>query len=137
MSYKPTSQQIEDAKNVYDNIIFTQTLNPNEVKRAFKLLYGYDAYTAQQAKQVVSAYFLYQYQKTDVTETTAPLETVQESHSEDFTHAPILDNDTEELRFLNNIDKSDGFIDVYARIDDVKTRIDKRSKEYKQSQNKE
>jgi len=70
MEYTPKKSDIMYAKKVYDNIIFTQTLNPNEVKLAFKKLFGYDAVNPNQAKQKVAAYFLYTYKEEIVLDVT-------------------------------------------------------------------
>lgn len=88
-----TQADILEAKRIYDEIIFTQTLNPTEVKRAYKLLFGKDAFNAREAKMQVAAYFTYIYKQVDTVDTVAPQENALQSHSEDFTSAPIVDED--------------------------------------------
>jgi len=70
MEYKANQEDILKAKKIYDEIIWTQVLNPQKVKEAFKLIFGYDAQTVQQAKIKVGAYFQYTYKAVDSTETT-------------------------------------------------------------------
>jgi hypothetical protein len=86
-NYKPTNEQIQFAKNVYDSIIVTQVSNPTLLRQAFKALKGYDALTTIQAKNILYSYFTYEYKKIDTTETIAmklEIDNDNQSHKEDF-----------------------------------------------------
>jgi len=90
--YTPTRQDIVDAKKIYDEIIFTQVLNPAEVKRAFKLIFGYDSYNQHDAKRLVATWFQYTY-KSDMIDSVETASTIgsaantdaPQSHSESHT----------------------------------------------------
>lgn len=59
MEYKPQADDIMFAKQIYNEVIWTQTLNPNAIRAAYKRLFGYDALTTTQAKIKISAWFQY------------------------------------------------------------------------------
>jgi len=61
MDYKPTNEQIAQAKLIYDEIIFKMVLNKEKIMEAFRLLNGYDAMNQQQARKLVAIYFTYNY----------------------------------------------------------------------------
>lgn len=110
MNYNPTKEDILWAKDVYDKVIWTQTLNPQAIREAFKRLFGYDAINAQQAKIKVSMYFTYQY-KEDSVDTNLPLDSetlsvnnTNQSHQEDLT--PSL-SDIELISDTDNQDVSE------------------------------
>lgn len=87
MEYKPTKEDLAFAKDVYDKVIFTQTLNPILVKEAHRRLFGFEAINGQQAKIKVSTYFMYTYKAVDETETAeiqTPSIVGESSHSEDL-----------------------------------------------------
>lgn len=129
-NYQPTQEDIEYAKQVYDNVIMTQTLYPALVKAAFKKLYGYEALSVIQAKQMISTYFTYHYKKTDVPVNTQ--DSSNDSHTEDG-------NDTvptsEPIENPSNLST-----ELKEKFEEVNEKIDKRSKLYKEmikNQNKE
>ena len=83
-----TSQDdIKKAKEIFDKIIMTQTLNPIKIKEAYKLLFGLDATNTQLARMKVHAYFTYTFKGFDKTETAIPEESTSLS-TETSTHKP-------------------------------------------------
>jgi len=60
-NFKPTKEDIAYAKNIWDNVIKTQTLNPMIIKEAHKRLFGFEAVNARQAQRKIYAYFTYSY----------------------------------------------------------------------------
>jgi len=76
MEYIPTPTDIAFAKKVYDEVIWTQVLNPVLVNEAHKRLFGHNADNKAQAKVRVFNWFQYQFKpemlKIDSTETTLP-----------------------------------------------------------------
>jgi hypothetical protein len=89
-NYTPTLEDIKFAKQVFDTVIMTQTLNPHVVKQAFRRLFGYEPMNAQQAKIKLFAYFQHQFKGFDKTETALPetstslsTETGTQTHTED------------------------------------------------------
>ncbi len=89
--YTPSQDDIKKAKEIFDKIIMTQTLNPIKIKEAYKLLFGLDATNTQLARMKVHAYFTYTFKGFDKTETAIPEESTSlstetstpQSHSED------------------------------------------------------
>ena len=89
--YTPSQDDIKKAKEIFDKIIMTQTLNPIKIKEAYKLLFGLDATNTQLARMKVHAYFTYTFKGFDKTETAIPEESTSLStetstpqrHSED------------------------------------------------------
>jgi len=61
--YKPSNEDITFAKQVWDDVIKTQVLNPVLTKEAYKRMRGFDAISQTQAKMWLSAYFTYQYKE--------------------------------------------------------------------------
>jgi len=77
-NFKPTKEDILWAKNIWDNVIKTQTLNPMIIKEAHKRLFGFEAVNARQAQRKIYAYFTYSY----IAETiTAAVEEAEEFDS--------------------------------------------------------
>ena len=107
MEYTPSTTDIIFAKGIYDSVIMTQTLKPLEIKEAFKRLFGYDAYTSQQAKIKVACWFQYTFQpemllaksassfeidSTETAEINQPSVAMDnQSHSEDLSQEFISD----------------------------------------------
>ena len=60
-NFKATKEDIAFAKNIWDNVIKTQTLNPLVIKAAHKRLFGFEAVNARQAQRKIYAYFTYSY----------------------------------------------------------------------------
>lgn len=95
MEYKPTKDDIKFAEDVYNNVIWTQVLNPVLIREAHKRLFGFDAITAQQAKIKVASYFMYTHKAVDSTETAdinTPSIVGESSHAEDFAKNSESDN---------------------------------------------
>ena len=61
--YKPSNEDITFAKQVWDDVIKTQVLNPVLTKEAYKRMRGFDAISQTQAKMWLSAYFTYQHKE--------------------------------------------------------------------------
>ena len=59
--YKPSIDQLKEAKKIYDEVIFQYVLRPQKVREAFELLFGYPPNTLKQAKIKVAAFFTYQF----------------------------------------------------------------------------
>ena len=71
MEYKPQADDIKFAKQIYDEVIWTQTLNPNAIRAAYKRLFGHDAITTTQAKIKISAWFQYTFKPSMLDQTEA------------------------------------------------------------------
>lgn len=101
--YIPSQDDIKKAKEIFDKIIMTQTLNPIKIKEAYKLLFGLDATNTQLARMKVHAYFTYTFKGFDKTETAIPEESTSlstetstpQSHSEDGEIIVYKDEDGE------------------------------------------
>ena len=89
-NYKPTIADIKYAKNVNDNIIWRQVLNPAEIKEAHKRLFGFMANTQQQARIKVFNWFQYIFKPSMLIETN--VDTVETSIPADSTSIGTVDN---------------------------------------------
>ena len=84
MNYKPTVEDILWAKDVNDRLVATQTYNPNEIREAYKRLFGEDATNQHFARSKVFAYFQYTYVEMPKEYTVGTIENLPlQSHSED------------------------------------------------------
>jgi hypothetical protein len=110
--YIPTIEDIIWAKKVYDDVIWTQVLNPTLVLEAHKKLFGFSADNKIQAKIRVFNWFQYQFkpsmidtflkkQSSDSTETadiTTPSIVGESSHSEGLDKNIKTDNQDNTLK---------------------------------------
>lgn len=150
-NYTPTQQDILFAKQVNDEIIWKQVLNPALIKQAFKGLFGFDAVNPSQAKSKVFSYFQYEYKpfenqpKDEYAESypsisnsmgtieNLPFQSHQENINEELPlvvdYEKKLELLQEELRFMQNCeDSSDNDLivqNIKAEIKSIKIKISK------------
>lgn len=105
MSYKPTLEDLVFAKKVFDEIIWTQTLNPTVVREAFRKVFGYDAVTYQQAKIKLFAYFQHEFKGFDKTDIVLPDSTAASTTGE-YTHTEDVDEKLMAEQFINDVKES-------------------------------
>jgi len=140
MIYIPTQEDKVFAKSVYNEVIFTQVLDPKKVKEAFTRLFGYQALNANVAKRLLAAYFTY----TDFVD--APVNAknkindyIPADDSEDIKELQInLQLGDIEPKIEAQENSNDHYSDAqektitdYVGISQAK--LDKRSKEYRES----
>ena len=68
--YKPSKEDIMFAKAVNDKLVATQTYEPNDMREAYRRLFGEEAPNQHFARSKVFTYFQYTYKAVDETETT-------------------------------------------------------------------
>lgn len=120
-NYQPTFEDIEFAKNVYENIVKQQILQPEITKKAFEKLYGYKPLNLQNAKLMLTTYFTYHYKKVDVPVNTE--DSQNDSHTEDG-------NDT--VPTTEPVENPNLSTEMKEKFEEVNEKIDKRTKEYKE-----
>ena len=106
-NYTPSKEDILWAKVVNDKLVATQTYVPDEIKEAYRRLFGEEAPNQHFARSKVFRYFQYIFKATDITETaeiTTPAividnpshnENDETSEDEDEVRVISFDNDNQ------------------------------------------
>jgi len=71
--YSPSKEDIMFAKAVNDKLVATQTYEPNDMREAYRRLFGEEAPNQHFARSKVFTYFQYTYKAVDETETAIPV----------------------------------------------------------------
>lgn len=83
-----TRQDYEFAKSIYDRMFYMQVFKPEDMREAFRRLFGSEPANVQQARGRVAAYFRYNVQPVFEDETIS-VSNEGQSHQEDLGDIPI------------------------------------------------
>ena len=84
--YKPSKEDIMFAKAVNDKLVATQTYEPNDMREAYRRLFGEEAPNQHFARSKVFTYFQYTYKAVDETETAIPVSQTLSTHTSTSSH---------------------------------------------------
>lgn len=87
----PSKEDIMFAKAVNDMLVATQTYEPNDMREAYRRLFGEEAPNQHFARSKVFTYFQYTYKAVDETETAIPVSQTLSTQTSTSSHSEIDD----------------------------------------------